>query len=243
MTCAEVLRYLSPYLDSELDPRTSFDLAEHLARCEPCAARVRGEERLEAALASALRGGVADPALWRRIEGSLPAAPRRRRLRLLPALAGALALSGAALLAWALWPGPRPGELDLAAAVAADAGAEQPEAGFVPSLRPPEGRRGFRYEGGRHCSLRGTPVEILRGSAGGSSLTLYVARSEALARFPEAAARIAAAGSGKAVRCRLPDGRSFAAASGGGRLVFGCGAAPPEVLDDLVLATLAAEGR
>jgi anti-sigma factor RsiW len=47
MKCEEVSRYLSPYLDSELDPKTSFEMSSHFDQCASCHERFESERRIE----------------------------------------------------------------------------------------------------------------------------------------------------------------------------------------------------
>lgn len=55
MKCQDTIAFMGPYLDSELDPTTTFRIQAHLARCETCRERFAQEERLERRLASSLR--------------------------------------------------------------------------------------------------------------------------------------------------------------------------------------------
>jgi anti-sigma factor RsiW len=55
MRCEETSRYLSPYLDSELDPRTSFEISSHFEQCASCRDRFEAERRIDHAIATELR--------------------------------------------------------------------------------------------------------------------------------------------------------------------------------------------
>ena len=55
MRCEETSRYLSPYLDSELDPRTSFEMSNHFEQCTSCRDRFEAERRIDHAIATELR--------------------------------------------------------------------------------------------------------------------------------------------------------------------------------------------
>ncbi len=76
MTCQEALDRLSPYLDDELDPLISREVADHLAGCAPCAAELERQETLRARL---------------RREVEYHRAPEELRARLLRATRGAAA--------------------------------------------------------------------------------------------------------------------------------------------------------
>jgi len=58
MSCDEIRRWISPYLDSELDPHTNFEIAQHLEACAACRQVFEAERRLEASMAASL---VTDP--------------------------------------------------------------------------------------------------------------------------------------------------------------------------------------
>ncbi|MEJ2679019.1 MAG: anti-sigma factor [Gemmatimonadota bacterium] len=45
MTCAELVRYLSDYIDHDLDAGLRADAREHLASCDNCSTVLRTTER------------------------------------------------------------------------------------------------------------------------------------------------------------------------------------------------------
>src|SRR5881394_2337461 len=55
MRCEETSRYLSPYLDSELDPRTSFEMSSHFEQCGSCRERFEAERRIDHAISTELK--------------------------------------------------------------------------------------------------------------------------------------------------------------------------------------------
>src|SRR6516162_5587369 len=66
MKCEEASRFLSPYLDSELDPKTSFEISAHCDQCPFCRDRFDAERRIERSLAVELKKSEArDAELWR----------------------------------------------------------------------------------------------------------------------------------------------------------------------------------
>lgn len=131
MNCDQARPFLSAYLDSELEPTPSLEIARHLEFCASCRARFDAEARLEKGIAAALEREGRDPAALARVmafvDGLGTGRPARgaarigrRRLALAAALIAVAAV--AALLARALFrpdPPAAPGhvEMDLAAEV------------------------------------------------------------------------------------------------------------------------------
>jgi anti-sigma factor RsiW len=68
MKCNEVQTMQGPYLDSELDARTTMEIEQHLAGCPACARSFTQEQKLEARIAAGLNRGSRTAALWARIE-------------------------------------------------------------------------------------------------------------------------------------------------------------------------------
>jgi anti-sigma factor RsiW len=64
MNCAELRRYLSAFLDSELDGGTTAEVGAHLDACPACAERVEGETRLERAIAQRLNAEPVRECFW-----------------------------------------------------------------------------------------------------------------------------------------------------------------------------------
>ena len=54
MNCRDVRRWISPYLDSELDQTKTFEISEHLRVCEACAERFEKERRVDSLLVERL---------------------------------------------------------------------------------------------------------------------------------------------------------------------------------------------
>jgi len=65
MNCREARRHLSPYLDSELDPTTTFAISEHLHACDDCRWRFDAERRVDQEIVAELDAGVVPDGLWR----------------------------------------------------------------------------------------------------------------------------------------------------------------------------------
>lgn len=55
MNCQQARKWISPYLDSELDPSTTFEVSQHLERCQACRARFEQEVQAEQLIAERLR--------------------------------------------------------------------------------------------------------------------------------------------------------------------------------------------
>jgi anti-sigma factor RsiW len=79
MKCDEVQTLVGPYLDSELDARTTVEIQQHLKGCPECARLFAEEEKLEARLTAGLKGGQRTPALWAQIECAVREGLTQRR--------------------------------------------------------------------------------------------------------------------------------------------------------------------
>ena len=194
MKCEEARRYLGPYLDSELDPKTSYEIARHLENCPSCAERFASEERVERAVARELRKPEAgDDELWKRALAG--AAPRRRWRILASAAAAALVLA----LGWFVVSG-RDGlaedlrkdhlEIQSGRAVLDIASSDPAEvSGFFRDRMglnvPIEEIPGGELVGGRKCALRGVPTAFLLYRVDGRPVSVSVFGADRLERFPE----------------------------------------------------------
>jgi hypothetical protein len=74
MKCDEVQLLQGPFLDSELDARTTLEIGEHLKSCAECARLFAEEQKLEARMKGGLNRGQRTAALWEQIERSVVAA-------------------------------------------------------------------------------------------------------------------------------------------------------------------------
>ena len=81
MKCDEVKAMQGAYLDSELDAKTTLEVAVHLRACAECARLFAEEQKLEARLRNGLSRGQRTAALWEQIAHSVvtaaPSAARR----------------------------------------------------------------------------------------------------------------------------------------------------------------------
>jgi hypothetical protein len=71
MTCDDVQCLQGPYLDSELDARTTLEVEHHLKGCPDCARAFAEEEWVEAWLKAGLNRGERTPGLWKQVEGKI----------------------------------------------------------------------------------------------------------------------------------------------------------------------------
>ena len=67
MTCEQCRRWWSPYLDSELDATTTFQVSEHLRVCDACRDRFEREKYVDDLLREKLRATSMPGALWQSI--------------------------------------------------------------------------------------------------------------------------------------------------------------------------------
>jgi anti-sigma factor RsiW len=97
MKCEEASRFLSPYLDSELDPKTSFEISGHCEQCPSCRERFDAEQRIERSIAAELKKNEPkDQEIWRKVRARIvdprPARARLWATGLLGLILGAMAL-------------------------------------------------------------------------------------------------------------------------------------------------------
>lgn len=79
MNCGEARKWISPYLDSELDATKTFEVSQHLEACPPCRKRFDQEIQADRLTAESLRR--VEPGVdWAEVERSLTAEPRRHFL-------------------------------------------------------------------------------------------------------------------------------------------------------------------
>jgi len=74
MKCDEVQTLHGPYLDSELDAKTSLEIQQHLKTCPGCARLFAEEEKLDARMMAGLSRGPRTAVLWAQIEREVAAA-------------------------------------------------------------------------------------------------------------------------------------------------------------------------
>ncbi len=76
MKCHEARKWISPYLDSELDPTKTFEVSQHLESCSACKSRFEKEAQADQIIAASLKKeeSYVD---WPFIEQKILAPPRR----------------------------------------------------------------------------------------------------------------------------------------------------------------------
>lgn len=213
MKCNDARKLLHPYLDSELDTKSSLEVEQHLASCAECAGLFEAESKFDARLREALRRGERTPALWHAIESRLD--PGRRAVS---QYRWALAAAAAVVLLAGVWflRAARPLDLALAAGECHNAYVQRitsPEfTGPVPerivrelgehldatafNYRPTW--PGFSADGARFCHVRNVPTAVILGHYENLPVSLLVFKKSELAQFPSTKARLEA---GEAVVC------------------------------------------
>lgn len=99
MNCRETRKWLSPYLDSELEQTKTFEVSEHLRVCSECAERFETERNAEVLVRASLERETMPPALWQKITSDVSTPSWVRRL----AGRGVLSLAAVVALAFVTW--------------------------------------------------------------------------------------------------------------------------------------------
>lgn len=100
MNCREARRWMSPYLDSELEGGKTFEISEHLRECPDCAERFEQERAADAQMRRAANccGGLPGE-IWSAVQREVRRGPRRSpSLRIFGGVGLALAASVVLLL-------------------------------------------------------------------------------------------------------------------------------------------------
>lgn len=205
MKCNEARKLLNPYLDSELDSKSSLEVEQHLDSCAECAGLFEAEAKFAARIRDAVRRGERTPALWNSVESRLhPARHVMSNFRWALAAAAAIALLAGVWFVRAA----RPLDLALAAGECHDAYVQRitsPEFnGPIPDrivreigdqldatafdYRPTAS--GFSADGARFCHVRDVPTAVILGHCGNLPVSLLVFKKSNLARFPKTKARL-----------------------------------------------------
>jgi anti-sigma factor RsiW len=250
MRCHEARQFLGPYLDSELDAKTTQEIETHLESCPDCARVFASEELLDGRIFTALRQGSHSPEVWRQIERRIKprrlfGLDRRLALRLLPVAAAACLIA----LAILFWPKQPSLELAIAAAKHHDAYMDQvmmPEfTGAVPdeiareldskldvaafSYLPSE--HAFTSSGARLCHISGTPIAWIFGRYKDAPVSLLVFKKDELSHFPLTKQKL---DTGESVVCSKTGRYQFAVRLVGDHVVCVIGSASMAELERLV---------
>jgi anti-sigma factor RsiW len=196
MRCEDARRYAGPYLDSELDPRTSLDVSRHLEGCADCKARFDSEGVLERAMAMEVaRPEPGDEALWDRV---VRRTRGRRKWRWAAGISGGLAAAGALVWVLALGGDGLASELREDYRKHARGGSplelssrdpKEVEEFFKARMGlsvPVPVPAGWELRGGRKCALRGVPTAFLLYRKEDRDVTVYVFLGDHLDRFNRA---------------------------------------------------------
>jgi len=259
MKCVEARKLLRPYLDSELDAKSSLEVEQHLEVCAECAGLFDAEEKFDHRLNEALRQGPRTPALWAAVESRLEPAPVPHRssaslARRFSAVRRwwpvAAAVAFALLAGFALWT--RAQRLDLAAAVEECHEAyvkriTSPEfTGAVPDeiarkLGPRLDRDAFAFRpispafdavGARLCHVGEVPVALILGQFERVPVSMIVLKKSELEHFPKTKRRLE---SGQhPIVCGRTGRYQFAARLVDGHVVCLIGDTPRPRLEDLL---------
>lgn len=235
MRCHEVRQFLGPYLDSELDAKTSLEIQQHLEACPDCARVFAAEEKLDAHIFSALRGGQRTAELWDGIETRI----KPRRFAWLAVAMPAVACV-VAVVSFGWWKTHR---LEVAVA-AAHCHREYVEgiigpqpAGNLPAnldagafaIRPAP--KMFQPAGTRLCHLDGVPVAAVLGHSEAAPVSMIVFRRSELDHFPVTKRRLE---TGEPVVCARIGRYHFAIRLLGEHVVCAIGETPVARLEELV---------
>ena len=252
MRCHEARQLIGPYLDSELDAKSSFEIEQHLESCRDCAQFFEAEQKLDDRISSLLRQGQKTGPLWERVESQVAAPGFRARIwprRILMRMGLGFATIVVILLAASIWSTKR--VPDLAAVVEQDheeflAGKFGPE--FYGPLPESVSRRlderldpaafaqlpsapGFRAGGSRLCFLRGVPAAWTLGHYANGSVSVVVLKRSQLDHFPQIKQRFE---SGRGVVCVRTGRYQFAARLVGGHVVCAVAGVSRQMVEDLV---------
>jgi hypothetical protein len=201
MNCIKVRSLLGPWLDSELDARTTVEIEQHLQACSDCRRRLDAERQVEAGLAEILREERMPRAVWDRLQAATRPRPL---LRLRWAWLAAAAAVIVAVVSMLPQPGARPEGL-LGELVASHRATDAPlmlvssEVDAVTGFLAGHGAPGWAppasgVQAGHELRLLGASTEPLDGSSAlqvrmtccGRPVSIYLLDKSALDALPEA---------------------------------------------------------
>lgn len=71
MRCKEHIKYLGPYMDSELDAKTCIEIEDHLNVCQDCRKRFAKEQEIEKLLVERLKEERMPEYMWKAVQASV----------------------------------------------------------------------------------------------------------------------------------------------------------------------------
>ncbi|MCG8403868.1 MAG: zf-HC2 domain-containing protein [Phycisphaerales bacterium] len=104
MNCKDVRKWMSPYMDSELDPTKIFEISEHLRSCPKCKARFERERGIDDLIRSRLERDRMPSDLWMRISRKVSMPFWLRQLTRPSGIAAAVCLALLIFGAIGFWP-------------------------------------------------------------------------------------------------------------------------------------------
>ncbi len=250
MRCHEARKFLGPYLDSELDAKTSLEIEQHLETCRECAQYFGAEQKLDQHIFSILRQGQKTGPLWERVESQIKASGFWATVRRFPRLMRiGLATAMVLFLTLMLWP--KTHRMELASAIEKDHRAyvegylTAEFTGALPENLAPKlaGRldaaafstlpvsASFRADGARLCHLSGVPVAWMMARCDNVPVSWIVLKKAELDRFPQAKRRFER---GQPVVCIRTGRFQFAARVVGQHVVCAIADAPKAQLEELL---------
>lgn len=204
MTCDRARELWEVYSDSEGDSQLYQDVNRHLKHCPSCATWYEKQTQFETGISAILRSETPTPALWARIEGSLP--NTKGRFLTLGRVVGGLA--ACLLLAIAIsrfFDAADSDGADLTRLVSAchqrlTTGEEQVQFASESDLDveaylkcqvsfpvrcPPRQDAGFEVRGGGVCSVGDSPAAYVYGLVGGGKVSVFILPRERLTDFAQ----------------------------------------------------------
>lgn len=210
MRCKEYIKYLSPYMDSELDAKTCIEITNHLDICQDCQRRFAQEQEVERLLVKKLKEERMPEHIWKSVQTSvgavdyLPEDSARRWISLkwlVPAaVAAALVIGLSTFFFWVKKPTDKTLVLALQEVherylkdeIAVEREVVWPEdfkRMSLPGHMPQSGRIGghdVELVGGRPYYLRDVEMAFLEYQCCGTPVSVFILRKEDLNNFPQA---------------------------------------------------------
>ncbi|HPF40542.1 MAG TPA: hypothetical protein P5081_21645 [Phycisphaerae bacterium] len=93
MDCQTARKWMSPYLDSELETAKTFEISEHLRACECCRHRFDAERRVDEMVGARLKREAMPPEVWSTLRREVNRSHLLHRLRVPSVVAAAACLA------------------------------------------------------------------------------------------------------------------------------------------------------